>query len=351
MTDTHHIPHRSALALCADVLARLGVSGEEARVCAETMVEASLRGVDSHGISLLGTFAERIRSGQMRPGRRPLVRREAASTALVDGQHGLGPPLARWAVALAQDKARETGLGAVALRDANYVGALATYVEAPARAGLLALAAANSTPRVAPLGGRQALHGTNPIAWAAPAAAGAPLVFDAATGHSAAKVTQAAEEGRQLPPGIGLAADGRPTTDPAAAAAGILLPVGGAMGYGFGLLVDLLAGGLSGGPCGRQVPPVSELGAPYGCGFFVLVVDPAPFGGGLAAAAQGLAEDARATAPAEGVDRVRAPGDRARKVREQRLAAGIPISAGRWQALRRRLQACGVDPGPAVAGD
>lgn len=346
MTGTHHISPRAAHAFCVDVLDRLGVPADEARICAETLVEASLRGVDSHGISLLGTFAERIRSGQMRPGRRPLVRREGASTALVDGQHGLGPPLARWATDLARDKAGETGLGAVAMRDANYVGALASYVEAPARAGLLALAAANSTPRVAPLGGRQGLHGTNPIAWAAPAAGGEPLVFDAATGHSAARVTQAAEEGRALAPGIGLDAGGRPTTDPAAARTGVLLPVGGVLGYGFGLLVDLLAGGLSGGPCGRQVPPVSELDGPYGCGFFVLVLDPAPFGGGLAEAARGLAADARATPPAEGVDEVRAPGDRGRRVREQRLAGGIPVSARRWEALAERLRACGVDLPP-----
>ena len=351
MTATHYMTQRSALAFCVDVLGRLGVPADEARICAETLVEASLRGVDSHGISLLGTFAERIHSGQMRPGRRPLVRRETPATALVDGQHGLGPPLARWATDLARDKARETGLGAVALRDANYVGALATYVEAPARAGLLALAAANSTPRVAPLGGRQGLHGTNPIAWACPVAGGEPLVFDAATGHSAARVTRAAEEGRELPPGVALSADGRPTVDPAAAAAGVLLPVGGVMGYGLGLLVDLLTGGLSGGPCGRQVPPVSELAGPYGCSFFVLVVDPAPFGGGLAEAARRLAEDARATAPAEGADRVRAPGDRARGERERRLAHGIPVSARHREALARRLRACGVDPPPAPAGD
>ena len=114
MTGTRHISPRSAHAFCVDVLGRLGVPAGEARVCAETLVEASLRGVDSHGISLLGTFAERIHSGQMRPGRRPLVRREGAATALVDGQHGLGPPLARWAVAKAREKAGETGLGAVA---------------------------------------------------------------------------------------------------------------------------------------------------------------------------------------------------------------------------------------------
>ena len=93
---------------------------------------------------------------------------------------------------------------------------------------------------------------------------------------------------------------------------------------------------------------MTELGGPYGCSFFVLVVDPAAFGGGLAEAARGLAADARATAPAEAADRVRVPGDRSRQVRAQRLAGGIPIGAGRWQALTRRLRASGVDPVPEV---
>lgn len=318
---------------------------DEARVCAETLVEASLRGVDSHGVTLLSVFAERIHSGQIRPGRRPFVRREGPSTALVDGQQGMGPTMARFAVELAARKARGSGIGAVSLRECNYVGALATYVERPARDGLFALAAANATPRVAPFGGREGLHGTNPIAWAVPAGDGTSLVFDAATGHAAARVHQAADEGRTLAEGVALDAAGRPTMDPAAALAGILLPVGGVLGYGVGLLVDVLTGGLAGAPIGRQVPPVTDTDGPYGCSYFALLIDPDRLGGGeaLAAAAGGLARDARNTAPAVGVDRVRAPGDRARQTRAERLQAGIPITAERWEALCRHLSDHGVE--------
>ena len=337
--SAHHISHRSAHAFCVDVLGRLGVSGEEARVCAETLVEASLRGVDSHGISLLGTYAERIHSGQMRPGRRPLVRRETAGTALVDGQHGLGPPLARRAVAMAQDKAREAGLGAVALRDANYVGALATYVEAPARSGLLALAAANSTPRVAPLGGRQGLHGTNPIAWASPAEGGEPLVFDAATGHSAAKVTQAAEEGRPLAPGIGLDADGRPTTDPAAAKAGVLLPVGGILGYGFGLLVDLLTGRTGGR---KPLRPSGAAGERVGRPVRLQLLRPRRRSGVLRRGPRRGGAGTRRRRPRHGTGGRRGPGPGARRPGPR----GAGATAGRRHSHRRRALA-GFDQTPA----
>lgn len=345
--DERRLPAGRAEAFCVDVLGQAGVGGDEAALCAGTLVEASLRGVDSHGVALVAVYAERIRSGQIRPGRCALVRREGPATALLDGQCGLGPPLARRAVTLAAHKARRCGLGAVSLKDGNYVGALSTYVEAPAREGLLVLAAANATPRVAPLGGREGLHGTNPLAWAAPVAGGEPLLFDAATGHAAARVHRAADEGRGLAAGIALDAQGQPTTDPRAALAGVLLPVGAALGYGVGLLVDVLTGGLAAAPSGRQVPPVARTDVPYGCSFFALAVDPDFFGGraALASACRRLVDDARDTLPAAGVDRVRAPGDRARATRAQRLAAGIPVRRGAWQALRDRLERTGVDTG------
>lgn len=350
--DEVRLPAPEARTLCEDVLGQLDVPDDEATLTAQTLVEASLRGVDSHGVTLLAVFAERIRSGQIHPGRVPFVRREGPCTAWMDGQHGLGPPLATAAMALAAHKAARTGLGAVSLRDGNYVGALATYVETPARDGFVALAMANATPRVAPHGGREGLHGTNPVAWAAPAAKGEPpLVFDAATAHAAARIGQAADEGRPIPEGMALDASGQPTTDPVAAGSGTLLPVGGALGYGLGLLVDVLTGGLAAAPMGRDVPPVSALDGPYGCSFFALVIDPRQFGGAAAMAAgvSGLRESARNIAPAEGVEAVRAPGDRARQTRQERLTRGIPFTRRGWLALLERLAAMGLDTSAAAS--
>ncbi len=342
-----------ARTLCLDIFRQLAVPDPEATQTAEILLEASLRGVDSHGIALLAVFAERIHSGQIHPGRAPFIRREGPTTAWIDGQHGMGPTLAVAAMTLARDKARRTGLGVVSLYDGNYVGALAGYVEDPARGGYIALAMANATPRVAPHGGRQGLHGTNPVAWAAPAADGEPLLFDAATGHAAARIAQAADDGLMIPAGIALDPDGRSTTDPVAATKGTLLPVGGALGYGLGLLVDVLTGGLAAAPMGRCVPPVTALDGPYGCSFFALVIDPDRFGGAaaLAASVAALRESARTTPAAEGVDAVRAPGDRARATRKKRLAEGIPYTRRRWHGLLQRLAACGLDISWAAAID
>ena len=331
---------------CVQILERVGVVGEEAECCAETMVYASLRGVDSHGVMLLPVYVERIRSGQIRPGQMLQVVEEGPSTARCDGHQGLGPFLCTAAMELAVDKARGSGLGAVSLVDGNYAGGLAFYVERVADQGFVALCMANATPRVAPFGGSEGLHGTNPLAYAAPVAGSAPLVFDAATGHSAAKVGQARDEGRILDEGILLDRDGRPTLDPGDLDGGTLLPVGGVLGYGLGILVDLLAGALSGGACGQDVPDVGEVGGPYGCGFFALVIDPARFGvaGICAERSAFLSASARGVRPAEGGDRVRVPGDRAREEQVRRSVHGIPFSRGRWSALLDRLAEYGVEP-------
>lgn len=334
----------AARRLCGDALALAGVPEDEVQIVADTLVEASLRGMDSHGVALLPTYIGRIRSGQMRPGSPYIVRRETAATALCDGQHGLGPVLAIRAADLAATKARSAGVGCVVLRDGNYVGALGYYARRLAEAGMVALAVANATPRVAPHGGRGGLHGTNPVTWAAPVEGGPPLVFDAATGYAAARVARAAADGEHLPPGVALDATGEPTCDPDAVRDGVLLPVGGHLGYGLGLLVDLLTAGLAAGPIGSEIPPVSEVDGPYGCAFTVLAIDPQALGGAgiFGARAASLVSQARSV-PARDADRpVRLPGERSHECRAYRLREGIPVAAGQWAHLTAALAAAGI---------
>ena len=185
-------------------------------------------------------------------------------------------------------------------------------VQAEKSPTLLGICAANSTPRVAPHGGRQGVHGTNPLAYAVPSKGVESLVFDAATGHSAARVVAAREQGVPLEDGVLIDGSGLPSNDPEALDDGALLPVGEALGYGLGLLVDLLCGGLSNGPCGIDVPPVGDLDSPYGCSFFILAINADFFGGqqSLAERCTFLLDSLHRIAPAQGQDRVRAPGER-----------------------------------------
>ena len=179
---TVRLESRWSQSWCVDALTQVGVSAEEAVVVADSLLNASLRGVDSHGLTLLPLYIERVRSGQIVPGRRSLIRREEETTAVLDGQHGVGPVLACEAMDRATEKASRYGLGAVSLLNSNYIGALAFYAVRPCASGMVGLCTANATPRVAPHGGSQGLHGTNPLAYAAPMNGGtAPLVFDIST--------------------------------------------------------------------------------------------------------------------------------------------------------------------------
>ena len=182
------------------------------------------------------------------------------------------------------------------------------------------------------------------MAYAAPTQDGQPIIFDAATGHAAAPIGQARDAGRAIPEGMALDREGAPTTDPAAALEGTLLPVGGVLGYGLGMLADLLSGALAGGPCGIDVPPVTETDVPYGCGFFALAVDPERFGGRAAFAERAgfLAASARNIRPARGFNEVRAPGDRGHRLVVERSREGIPIARSHWHAALKRLSECSL---------
>ena len=156
---------------------------------------------------------------------------------------------------------------------------------------------------------------------------------------------EGARGGASDPAGIALDRDGRPTTDAAAAWEGWLLPVGGVIGYGFGLLVDVLVGALSGSCCGKDVPPVSDLTSPYGCGFFALALDPSRFAGAdrFRERVDFLTRSVRACPPVDGTDGVRLPGHRGIGERERRLREGIPFEAKGWQRLMEDLTACGLN--------
>ncbi|OGG44142.1 MAG: hypothetical protein A3F84_22690 [Candidatus Handelsmanbacteria bacterium RIFCSPLOWO2_12_FULL_64_10] len=346
--DILRLPADRARAFCRNVFSQLSAPEDEAALCADLIVETSLRGVDSHGIVILPVYARRVRSGQIKPGVKPLIVRQNEATALMDGRQGLGHVTSVLAMDLAVSKALHAGVGVVSAFNLNHNGAISLYALRAAERGLIGLCMTNATPRVAPYGGREGVHGTNPIAYALPAGEEPPIVFDCATGHAAAPIMRAKEAGLPIPPGVALDREGRPTTDAAAALEGWLLPVGGVIGYGFGLLVDALVGALSGSCCGKDVPPVSDLASPYGCGFFALALDPSRFAGSdrFRERVDFLTRSVRACPPAEGAEEVRLPGHRGSAERERRLREGIPFEGKGWERLMEGLAACGLDVAP-----
>lgn len=318
-----------------------GVPEEDAACVADSLVQTSLWGIDSHGIARLPHYLNRLSHGSIRA--RPDIRieRSGPASAQVHGGQGLGIVVAHRANALAMEIAREAGVAAVGVSDSSHCGAVGLYSRAAARQGLIGLAFTHSDSMAAPHGGHLPYLGTNPIAAAFPRAGGEPVCLDMATTSIPwNRVMNARREGMTLPSGVGLDEAGRDVTDPHAMRA--LRPLGGPeygyKGYGLALMVELLCGPLNGNPYGPHIPPMYDrLDQPRRLGAFFIVIDPARFGGGAGLA--GVVERMAAELAAQ-PGSPRMPGDPELAEQAEREARGVPIEPGlmaEFQSWSERL--------------
>lgn len=231
----------------AAVYARAGMPDADARLVADTLVQADLWGHQSHGVLRLGWYLDRVRNGVMQPVTRPHFVVNAGAVAVIDGHDGVGHVLTGLATREAVKRARTHGIGAVAVRNSNHFGTCMYYTLMGARAGCVTMLTSNGGPAMAPWGGRRKIIGTNPWSVAAPAGRHAPLVMDMAnTGVARGKIYLARQKRMPIPLGWAIDAAGAPTTDPQAAIDGIILPMAGHKGYAIAVIVDILSGVLGG---------------------------------------------------------------------------------------------------------
>ena len=325
-----------------NILAQLDVPREKAEICIEAFLFGSLRGIDTHGIfPLLPRMARERRAGLIDPRADVRIVKRKSSTMLLDGCSGLGPLTAFQSMTEAIALCREHGIGGVSTHNCNHFGAASFYGCQAAQEGLIGSTFSNATPRVAPFGGRQGVHGTNPMSFVVPAGRFSPMVVDIATSASSVgKINEALKKGQRIPDGWGLDREGNPTTDPEEALRGHLLPMGGHKGYGLGLIVDILTGALAGSFCGTEVPPLDDLTTPYGASFFMLVLDPGRFAGSdiFIEKVERLIEDCVTCPPMNGFDRVYFPGELEAMEEEKRKATGIPVQEASLDTFFRGLR-------------
>lgn len=344
----------SLSALCSDVFQRVGMAVDDADYAASSLVEADLRGIESHGVTRLIQFSSALENGAFNAAGKPSVVSRTGSVARMDGDAALGAIAARDAVAEAVEMAGQHGVGVVAVDNSNPFGAAYLYPLAAADRKMIGYITTNG-PRVMPVhGGRQRSIGNNPLAWAIPTLEEPPIVLDMACMVAArGKISLAAREGRDIPVGWALDSVGAPTTDPIAALEGHLLPLGGAKGSGLAVIHELLAGALTGarvlGEVADGVVATGRFEAPTRIGHFVIVLDP----GALMPLPEflGRVEDVRrelrGVQAAEGVDQILMPGELEFLVRAERLRSGIPVAASTVEQLRAldehdRLTAAGL---------
>jgi uncharacterized oxidoreductase len=315
------------------ILTTAGAPGPTARVVAESLVASDLVGHESHGVRRLVPYLRAVREGAIDPTARPAVTEPRGAVSTVDGQWGFGQLAARAAVAEARRLAAASGVSTVAVRNCNHVGRLGEYVETLADDGAIGLAFCNVDAIVAPYGGRERRLGTNPIAWAAPRAAGQPaVVVDFATAAIAeGKVALAAAEGGQVPAGLLIDAQGRASTDPADFYdGGALLPFGQHKGYGLSVMIEIVGGLLSGGG-------VSSLpGYDNTNGTVIVAIDIEAFVplARFREQTEQFCARLQATAPAaDQPSAVLVPGQIEARTRAERLGTGVPLSPSTWQSL------------------
>jgi uncharacterized oxidoreductase len=331
------------------LFAAAGVPEKDADRVARSLVDANLCGHDSHGVMRIPQYVGFIRERKLVPGAPLTIVNETPAILAADGEWGLGQVQAYRLLERLLPKAKAVGIASGTLKRCGHIGRLGEYAEWAADHGLALFATVNSHGsgrRVAPPGGTQGRISTNPICFGAPAP-GAPLVLDFSTSAVAeGKVRVAFQKGEPVPDGWILDAGGRPTnraadlyTDPP----GSILPFGGAQGYkgfGLGLMMDALAGGLSGGECSRPDRPMPGLGNSV---VFVLW-DINSFGSRehFDGAVGGLSEFVRSAPRAAGVAAIVLPGDPERNTRGRRTAEGIPIPDGTWSLLTKLAADLGV---------
>ncbi|MGH2344279.1 MAG: Ldh family oxidoreductase [Chloroflexota bacterium] len=314
------------------ILAAAGTPHDLAQVVAESLVDANLAGYDSHGAMRLPTYVRLIQTGQVKPAERAEVSGRHQATATVDGRWGWGQPAARLAMETAIALATKFGIGAVTIQRCNHIGRVGEYVEAMTRAGMMGIALCNAGAVVAPYGGRERRLGTNPFAWAAPTADPEhPLLLDFATSVLAGgKLEVAHARGQTIKPGVLLDAEGQPSIVPDDFfRGGALLPFGAYKGYAMGVMVELLAGALS-GAAPSCLPEYNSGNGTLMVAFNIATFQPL---------AQFMDQATRFSAvvgssqPATGSAGVLLPGDPATEARRQRGLTGIPLPAATWQAL------------------
>lgn len=329
------------------VLLAAGLAPAHAAASAAGLVAANLRGVDSHGVMRLTQYAASIQAGEIEPDPDVRVVQRRGATALVEAGGGYGFAPARLAMETAVELAREHGVGMVGVHGSHHFGMGATYVQIAAAAGFVGWITTNSQPVVVPTGSAQPVVGNNPIAYALPRRAPhPPIVLDMALSEVAfGKIRLAAAEGRPIPLGWGFDADGRPTTDAAAAlAAEALGPAGGHKGSGQAIVGEILAGVLTGAPVALASHAHAHRGG--GVGHLVAAVDPALWvtREEYEAGVEELVAQLRGARPAEGVAEILLPGEPEQRTEDARRAGGVPVSDELTAKLAELAARLGVAP-------
>ena len=343
MTENFRVSADQAQDFCVACFEKYGVPKEDAENIADNLVLANLRGVDSHGIIRIPYYIEGIRRGFVKRSSDIQAVEESSSMTLLDGGNGLGIPVATKATERAIEKAKSTGVGVVGVRNLGHVGMLAYYLKKAVASGFIGFACVNAPAVVIPWGGRENMFGTNPLGIGFPMDEGKAIILDMATsGIARFKITVAARRGKEIPAGVALDKEGKPTTDAGEALDGFLLPFGGYKGYGLVMAVEVLSSVLLGA---LQSKYIERHPSTQG-GFFITVIDIRRFRDyeEYREDILRLIDNVKSCPLAEGFTEVLIPGELEDREAAKRKRDGIPIEDTTWKELIKLAEELDIKP-------
>lgn len=320
MTRLH--AYEEALASTAAYFERRGCSPENASSVSRALVDAEMDGLKGHGLSRLATYRGMLESGKIDGKAKAAAQQTAPSVIAIDAAQGFAYPAIDLAISLLKPLAQTQGLAAAPIRRSNHCGAAGLHVERLAREGLVALMFANTPGAMAPWGGKSAVFGTNPIAFAAPVAGADPAVVDLSLSKVArGNLLAAKNKGEPIPDDWALDRMGNPTRDPAEGLAGTMTPLGGAKGAALAFMVEVLAACIPGAHLAFEASSFLDAeGGPPETGQLILALSPQAFGNANFAERIGALVLSIEDQPG-----ARLPGARRFKVRGENRAKGIPL--------------------------
>jgi LDH2 family malate/lactate/ureidoglycolate dehydrogenase len=328
------------------IFASCGMAADDARVLADQLVAADLRGIHSHGVMRVPGYVGRLTKGGVDPKGLPRVTKDAGAALVIDGGNAMGQIAGAFAMQEAIARARTTNVAVAAVGNSNHAGAMEYYVRMAIAADMIGIAATNALPTMAPWGGIDKLVGLNPIGIGIPAGAAPPLVLDfafGATAHGRMQVYK--QKGIPIPEGWAFDRTGRPTADIDEALEGLVQPIGMYKGIGLAMAAGILSTLLSGAGYGTESGNMVDGPIAGRDGQFYLALNIAAFEdlATFKARMDRIIREYEGTRLAPGVARVFVPGEMEAELERRQRAEGVPLNEETVRGIRDAAAGLGVD--------
>jgi LDH2 family malate/lactate/ureidoglycolate dehydrogenase len=333
---------------CLQCFLKIGVSEDDAQILSDTLVQANLRGVDSHGIARLPRYIERAQRGLINYQKEIKIESKKLCISMINAKNNFGQIVAYHGMKEAIRKAnqKETGVGLVGISHTNHIGMAAYYAMMAMKEGMIGIVMSNSPSAVAPWGGAQPILGTNPMAIAIPAGKEYPIVLDMATSLVArGKIRLALDNKQEIPLGWALDEEGNPTTDPQKAIKGALLPFGGPKGYALSLIIHIFSTLLTNSAREMDIKSLDDFSGKSEIGNFLVAIKVDCFISQdiFKHEMDELIKRIKTSKLAKGTNRIYLPGEIEFEEQKKREKEGIPLSTNLYDNLKILSDKLGVE--------